>query len=108
MRKTKIICTVGPATDEDGVLEKMIKAGMNVARFNFSHGTHEMHKKRFDELVALRDKLDLPIATMLDTKGPEIRIGYFKDHKAVTLKDGDDYILTSRDIECDEKQAAVP
>ena len=107
MRKTKIICTVGPATDEDGVLEKMIKAGMNVARFNFSHGTHEMHKKRFDELVALRDKLDLPIATMLDTKGPEIRIGYFKDHKAVTLKDGDDYILTSRDIECDEKQASV-
>ena len=107
MRKTKIICTVGPATDEDGVLEKMIKAGMNVARFNFSHGTHEMHKKRFDELVALRDKLDLPIATMLDTKGPEIRIGYFKDHKAVTLKEGDDYILTSRDIECDEKQASV-
>lgn len=85
----------------------MIKAGMNVARFNFSHGTHEMHKKRFDELVALRDKLDLPIATMLDTKGPEIRIGYFKDHKAVTLKEGDDYILTSRDIECDEKQASV-
>jgi pyruvate kinase len=107
MRKTKIICTVGPATDEDGVLEKMIKAGMNVARFNFSHGTHEMHKKRFNELVALRDKLDLPIATMLDTKGPEIRIGYFKDHKAVTLKEGDDYILTSRDIECDEKQASV-
>ena len=68
---------------------------------------HEMHKKRFNELVALRDKLDLPIATMLDTKGPEIRIGYFKDHKAVTLKEGDDYILTSRDIECDEKQASV-
>ena len=65
MRKTKIVCTVGPATDDDKILENMMKAGMNVARFNFSHGDYEMHRKRFEQVVRLREKLGLPIATML-------------------------------------------
>ncbi len=107
MRKTKIICTVGPATDQENVLEELMKAGMNVARFNFSHGDHETHKERFEKIKMLREKLKLPVATMLDTKGPEIRLGLFKDHKSVTLKNGEDYLLTTREIECDEKQASV-
>lgn len=107
MRKTKIICTVGPATDQENILEELMKAGMNVARFNFSHGDHETHKERFEKIKMLREKLKLPVATMLDTKGPEIRLGLFKDHKPVTLKNGEDYLLTTREIECDEKQASV-
>lgn len=107
MRKTKIICTIGPATDKEGILEKLMKSGMNVARFNFSHGDFEIHKKRFDEIKELREKLNLPIATMLDTKGPEIRLGIFKDNKPVTIKDGDEYTLTTKDVVCDEKQASI-
>ena len=79
MRKTKIVCTLGPATDREGVLRQMMLDGMNVARFNFSHGTHEEHKARLDEVIRLRERYDLPIATLLDTKGPEIRTGNFKD-----------------------------
>ena len=71
MRKTKIICTLGPANDDIGVLEEMIKAGMNVARLNFSHGTHEEHKVRADNIKMLRRKLRAPVAIMIDTKGPE-------------------------------------
>ena len=78
MRKTKIICTVGPATDRPEILEKMMRAGMNVARFNFSHGDYETHEKRFREVVRVRESLRLPVATMLDTKGPEIRLGLFR------------------------------
>ena len=74
MRKTKIVCTLGPATDRDGVLRGMLEAGMNVARFNFSHGDHEGHKMRLDALKALREELNLPVAAMLDTKGPEVRL----------------------------------
>lgn len=107
MRKTKIICTIGPATDKEGILEKLMKSGMNVARFNFSHGDFSIHKKRFEEIKELRKKLNLPIATMLDTKGPEIRLGLFKDNKPVTIKDGDEYLLTTRDVVCDEKQSSV-
>lgn len=107
MRKTKIICTIGPATDKDGVLEQLMMSGMNVARFNFSHGDCEIHKKRFDEIESLRQKLNLPIATMLDTRGPEIRLGLFKDNKPVTIKSGDEYILTTRDTVCDEKQSSI-
>ena len=70
MRKTKIVCTLGPSTDREGVLREMIQAGMNVARFNFSHGTHAEHKARLDALKALREELDAPVAAMLDTKGP--------------------------------------
>ena len=71
MRKTKIVCTLGPATDGEGVLREMMLAGMNVARFNFSHGTHPEHKARLEQVKALRRELNLPVAAMLDTKGPE-------------------------------------
>ncbi len=107
MRKTKIICTVGPATDKPGILEKMMHAGMNVARFNFSHGDYETHQRRFEQLVALREKAGIPVAAMLDTRGPEIRLGAFHDHKPVEIHTGDEYTLTTRDIECDNKIASV-
>lgn len=107
MRKTKIICTVGPSTDKPEILENMMRAGMNVARFNFSHGDYQIHETRFQEVVAARQKLGLPVATMLDTKGPEIRLGIFKDHKPVEIASGDEYTLTTRDVPCDNKIASV-
>ena len=107
MRKTKIICTVGPSTDKPEILEKMMRAGMNVARFNFSHGDYETHERRFREVVSAREKLHLPVATMLDTKGPEIRLGLFKDNKPVEIFTGDEYTLTTRDVVCDNKIASV-
>ena len=107
MRKTKIICTVGPATDKPGVLESMMRAGMNVARFNFSHGDYAVHQRRFEQLVELREKAGLPVASMLDTRGPEIRLGTFRDHKPVEIQTGEEYTLTTRDVECDEKIASV-
>ena len=78
MRKTKIICTIGPASENEEVLTKMCLAGMNVARLNFSHGTHEEHEKKIALIKSVREKLGLPIAIMLDTKGPEYRIRTFK------------------------------
>ncbi len=105
MRKTKIVCTIGPSTDKDGVLEGLMCAGMNVARFNFSHGDFETHKARFDKIVEIREKLNLPVATMLDTKGPEVRLGIFKEK--VTLNEGDKYILTTDECECDATRACV-
>lgn len=107
MRKTKIICTVGPATDRPDILEKMMRAGMNVARFNFSHGDYDTHEKRFRDVVAVREKLRLPVATMLDTKGPEIRLGLFRDHKPVEIQTGAEYTLTTREVECDATVANV-
>lgn len=107
MRKTKIICTLGPATDNDDVLRALMKNGMDVARFNFSHGDYETHKKRFEQVVRIREELGLPVATLLDTKGPEIRLGLFKDNKSVVINNGDEYVLTTRDVLCDEKQASV-
>ena len=107
MRKTKIICTVGPATDKPGVLESMMRAGMNVARFNFSHGDYAVHQRRFEQLVELREKAGIPVASMLDTRGPEIRLGTFRDHKPVEIHTGEEYTLTTRDVECDEKIASV-
>ena len=88
MRKTKIIATIGPASSNEETLTKMFLAGMNVARLNFSHGTHEEHAKTIDLIKKVRDRLSLPIAIMLDTTGPEYRIKTFKDKK-VTLSEGD-------------------
>lgn len=106
MRKTKIICTIGPACDNEEILTKMCRAGMNVARFNFSHGTHEEHKEKMELVKSVREKLGLPIAIMLDTKGPEYRIKTFKDKK-ILLSEGDKFIFTTDDIEGDETRVAV-
>ena len=95
MRKTKIICTMGPATDNIEVLRAMARAGMNVARFNFSHGSHEEHKQRIDRVKAVREEYNLPIALLLDTKGPEIRTGDMQDGK-IFLKKGEQIRLTPR------------
>ena len=81
MRKTKVICTIGPASENEETLTKMMEAGMNVARLNFSHGSHEEHQKKIDLIKRVRAKMNLPIAIMLDTKGPEYRIRTFKDGK---------------------------
>ena len=97
MKKTKIICTLGPATDDEQVLEKMIFEGMNVARFNFSHGVYEDHERRFRELDVLRKKLSQPIATLLDTRGPEIRLGDFEDPEGIKVDVGDIYTLTTEE-----------
>lgn len=107
MRKTKIVCTLGPATDNDEILEKIMCSGMNVARFNFSHGDYDTHKMRFEKVVQLREKLGLPIATMMDTKGPEVRLGKFVDDKPVYIKDGDTYTLTIKDVPCTAEIGSV-
>ena len=88
MRKTKIICTIGPASENPEVFREMCLKGLNVARLNFSHGTHEEHQKKIDMIKAVREELKLPVAIMLDTKGPEYRIGTFQNGK-ITLRDGD-------------------
>ena len=106
MRKTKIICTIGPASDNDEVLTKMCRSGMNVARLNFSHGTHEEHKEKIDLVKRVREKLNLPIAIMLDTKGPEYRIGTFENGK-ITLEDGDEFIFTTEDVVGDQNRVSV-
>lgn len=98
MRKTKIICTLGPATDEGDILERLIMGGMNGARFNFSHGTHEEQGKRMARFRELREKCNKPVAMILDTKGPEIRIKNFKDGK-VELEKGQTFTLTNREVE---------
>ncbi|MDE7293452.1 MAG: pyruvate kinase [Oscillospiraceae bacterium] len=106
MRKTKIICTLGPATDNDAVLRELMLSGMNVARFNFSHGDFSDHEKRFRQLSALRDELKLPVAALLDTKGPEIRLGKFEE-SPVTLQDGDEFTLTTEERICDREIASI-
>ena len=107
MRKTKIVCTIGPATDDENTMRELMLAGMNVARFNFSHGEYETHEKRLRVIEKLRKELDLPIATLLDTKGPEIRLGKFVDNKPVEIHDGDTYTLTTEDVLCDDKVGSV-
>ncbi len=106
MRKTKIVCTLGPSTASEEILTEMAKAGMNVARLNFSHGTHEQHKKHIDLVKKVREKLGLPIAIMLDTKGPEYRIKTFESGK-ITLEKGDEFIFTSEEIVGDGKRVSV-
>ena len=106
MRKTKIICTIGPASESEEVLEGLMKAGMNVARLNFSHGTHEEHRQKIERIKAVRERLNLPIAIMLDTKGPEYRIGVFKNHKA-EIAAGSTFIFTADEIEGDETRVSV-
>ena len=103
MRKTKIICTIGPACFSEQTLTAMCRAGMNVARLNFSHGTHEYHQQAIDLIKKVREKLNLPIAIMLDTKGPEYRIKTFENDK-ITLNDGDPFIFTTEDcIGCNQR-----
>jgi len=106
MRKTKIICTIGPASDSPETLEKMCLAGMNVARLNFSHGTHPEHLDKIVKIKAVREKLGMPIAILLDTKGPEYRIRTFRDG-SITLQDGDAFTFTTAQIEGDQTRVAV-
>ncbi len=94
MRKTKIVCTIGPACSNEQTMEQMLQNGMNIARFNFSHGDHEYHKEMMDTFRRVRDKLHLPAAILLDTKGPEIRLGKFEKGK-ITLRRGDTFTLTT-------------
>ena len=107
MRKTKIICTVGPATDDENVLRSMIEKGMNVARLNFSHGEYDTHEARFNEVVKIRNELQMPVATLLDTKGPEIRLGDFENKNGVEIKDGEDFILTTKKCKGTAKKSYV-
>lgn len=106
MRKTKIICTIGPASQNEEILTQMCLAGMNVARLNFSHGTHAEQKEKMELIKTVRQKLELPIAVMLDTKGPEYRIRTFAEGK-VEVKDGDTFIFTTDEIEGDETRVSV-
>lgn len=106
MRKTKIVCTLGPACSDKQTLIEMCKAGMNVARLNFSHNTHADHEKRIALIKEVREELELPIAIMLDTKGPEYRIKTFKNGK-ITLKEGDTFTFTADEVEGDETRVSV-
>ena len=106
IRKTKIVCTMGPNLFEKGLIADLMKAGMNVARFNFSHGDHASHKINHDTVCRIRDELGLPVATLLDTKGPEVRVKSFKEGK-VTLQPGQLFILTADDCEGDEHRVSV-
>ena len=106
MRKTKLICTIGPACEDEDTLTKMCLEGMNVARLNFSHGTHPEHQKKFDMIKKVREKLNLPIAIMLDTKGPEYRIKTF-ENKKITVCDGDIFTFTTDDIIGNQEKVSV-
>ena len=106
MRKTKIICTLGPATDDEKVLKQMIMSGMDAARFNFSHSDHKEHYKRFKQLVKVREECSKHIPAILDTKGPEIRVCTFKDGK-ITLREGDTFILTTKDVEGTNEKVSI-
>lgn len=106
MRKTKVICTIGPACEDINVLHEMCKAGMNVARLNFSHGTHEEHQNKINLIKEVREKLNIPLAIMLDTKGPEYRIKTFENGK-ITLRDGDIFTFTTEDIVGNQERVSV-
>ncbi len=106
LKKTKVVCTMGPACNNDETMKELILNGMNVARFNFSHGGHEEQKERFDRLVRVREELNMTVATLMDTKGPEIRLGIFENGK-VELKDGDLFTLTSEEVVGTEQKASI-
>lgn len=106
MRKTKIICTLGPSTDDEGVLREMMLSGMDCARFNFSHQDHAGHKARFDAVVRMRREMGLYVATILDTRGPEIRVGKFAKGK-VYLEKGSTFVLTTREVPGDENIVSI-
>ena len=106
MRKTKIVCTLGPASKKEAVMEDMLKAGMNVARINFSHGSHDEHKETIATFRKVRDRLKMPAAVMLDTKGPEIRLGTFAE-KCVELQAGQTFTLTAQDVEGDNTKVSI-
>ncbi|MCI8574718.1 MAG: pyruvate kinase, partial [Oscillibacter sp.] len=106
MRKTKIICTLGPAVDTPELIAALLSGGMNAARFNFSHGSHPEHLERLNRLKAVRDSMGVPVATILDTKGPEIRIKTFEE-KSITLEAGDTFTLTAEDIVGNQSKVAV-
>lgn len=103
MKKTKIVCTMGPNTNNRELMKKLVENGMDVARFNFSHGDYEEQLTRVNMLKEIREELNLPIALLLDTKGPEIRTGLLKDDKKINLVEGEEYVLTTREIVGDDK-----
>lgn len=107
MRKTKIICTLGPSTDNDEILKELILQGMDVARFNFSHGDHNEHLQRLRKIEKFREELKIPVATLMDTRGPEVRIGNFKDNQKIKLKAGQLFSLTTKDVEGDDTQVSI-
>lgn len=107
MKKTKIICTMGPNTNDRELLKQLALHGMDIARFNFSHGDHEEQKGRVDLVKSVREEIGKPIAMLLDTKGPEIRTGVLKDDKKVQLVEGNKYTLTTKQIECDDKIGCI-
>lgn len=107
MKKTKVVCTMGPRTSEPEIMRGLIREGMDVARFNFSHGTHEEHKVRMDQLKRLREEEHKNVAILLDTKGPEIRTGLLKDGKKIRLKAGDTFVLTTEEIVGDETKVSI-
>lgn len=107
MRKTKIIATLGPATDDDQVLRELMLAGVNVCRFNFSHGSYEDHQTRFEQVVRIREELGLPVATMMDTKGPEIRLGRFENDEPIDIFDGDTFTLTTEDCIGNNEKSSI-
>lgn len=107
MKKTKIVCTMGPNANDENLMRSLVQNGMNIARFNFSHGDYEEHKFRMDMLKKIREEEKVPVAILLDTKGPEIRTGVLKDGKKVMLQEGAEFTLTSEDIVGDEHRVSI-
>ena len=107
MKKTKIVCTMGPGTNDPEIVRKLIREGMDIARFNFSHGTHEEQKARMDMIKRLREEEKIPVAILLDTKGPEIRTGVLKDGRKVSLETGEMFTLCTEEIEGDETRVSI-
>ena len=106
-RKTKIICTLGPASESEQMIRELMLAGMNVARLNFSHGTHEEQKGKIELVKKVREELKLPVALLLDTKGPEIRTGILKDGRKVMLSEGDTFVLTAEELTGDAGKVSI-